>query len=186
MMLQTLKSGLIDEMVRLMADRMSKLKKLLLYCAILFVLILASLVVQFWSNQIIPHDGSHFYLAFRGMMEFGLIMGIITAVALLIEDYRTNNGNEYFSSPARIILNLLAVPFFSSLLVLFPSFLMFAFVFVPLGEFFLLPFLFGPYWELKEVPELYLCGGVITFWAPLYFCILWFRDKPPFRKPNRA
>lgn len=161
-----------------LAGKMTKLKSLLLdlqtwrrlvlSALMLIILIFASLFIQYLSDIIAPHeDRVIFNLALRGMFEFSFIMGLVASVAVLIEDYLINNGNEFFGTPMRTVWNIFYLPFGCTLLFLFPSFLLFLACFLipePVVELVL-----GPYWEYNIRKDAYLIGAAATVWVPVFF-----------------
>ena len=63
-------------------------RRFVLSALILIIWLFASIFIQYLSDIIAPHKGSViFNLALRGMLEFSFVMGLVTSVALLIEDY---------------------------------------------------------------------------------------------------
>jgi hypothetical protein len=142
-------------------------RRFVLSALILIIWLFASIFIQYLSDIIAPHKGSViFNLALRGMLEFSFVMGLVTSVALLIEDYLLS-GSEFFGTPMRTVWNIFYLPFGCTLLFLFPSFLLFGACGVLIPET-VVELVLGPYWDFSLGKDAYLLGAAATVWLPVY------------------
>ena len=134
-----------------------QLRKKLNGFTLMMIILVISLAVRYLSNSILPHSGSDpFLLTIRSIVELGIFLGFVLGVLLLVEDYRTNNGKEYFGSTIEISLNLIRIPLSAVFLFLIGPSLIFIFSWVPITEFFI-PLFYGPHWEFENI-DFYLIG----------------------------